>query len=141
MQLSNDTQKVVEILQEISNNSLRKPNDTGSILELGATYGKSELVNNLIFTGKSLWNISAKMKKVNPGQEGIEVLQKEITRLFSEFQSLLAEFKELADVDFNERLDSIYLAQTRGCLKNAIDLSFDLSCLKDLQSAGKRSSK
>lgn len=141
MQLSNDTLAVVNYLDEYTGGNLRKKNDIGAVIEICATYNEPELLNRIIFTGKSLWNIASKLRKVNPSADGIELLQKEVERCSTELSGYLSEIAGAADDDLKKRFDDIYLQLTRGAVKNLIDLGHDLAKFKDLQTILRQKSK
>lgn len=133
MIISEDTKAVVDYLNQYTNGNLRKKNDFESILEVCANYDNADTLNRLVFSGKSLWNIYSKMRKVNPNAEGIELLQKETERLCNEMSEFLREISEFADFELKSRFEDVYLARTRGAVKNLIDLAHDLAKFKDLQ--------
>lgn len=141
MQLSDDTLAVVNYLNEYTGGNLRKKNDVSVIMEICATYNEPELLNRLVFTGKSLWNIASKLRKVNPSADGIELLQKEVERCSTELSGYLSEIAEAADEELKKRFDDIYLQLTGGAVKNLIDLSHDLAKFKDLQTILRQKSK
>jgi hypothetical protein len=133
MQISDDTLAVVNYLNDFTSGNLRKKNDIEVIIEICASYNGAETLNRLIFASKSVWNISTKLRKVNPSADGIELLRKELERGCSEMTNYLKDIISLADKDLNDRFNDIYFLSTRGTIKNLIDLAHDLSQLKDLQ--------
>lgn len=138
MNISNDTQNVIKAIQYISGDSLRKPKDLAVIIELCATYDGSNTINNLIFTGKSVWNLQSKLKKSTSNDEGIMLLQKELYNNIDKMKKSLSEIIDNSDDKTKKRFNEIYLEDTKGTLKNLIDLSFDLSVFKELQNQTRR---
>lgn len=134
MHISDDTTAVVNYLDDYTKGNLRKKNDIASIFELCATFDGSEILNRLIFSGKSLWNISSKLKKVNSSTEGVGLLQKEVERCCNEMTGYLTQISSFGDDEIQKRFNDIYLQLTRGSVKNLIDLGHDLAKFKDLQS-------
>ncbi len=134
MQISKDTLSVVNYLDEYSNGSLRKKNDIATILELGASSNSAQLLNKLIFSAKSCWNLFNKIKKIDSGTDGFVLIEKEFNKTMIEIENHLNELLEYADDEIIERFEKIYLANTQGSAKNIVDLSYDLSVLKNLQS-------
>ncbi len=53
-------------------------------------------------------------------------------------KEIITEVIRNADDDSNKRFEDVYLADTKGTLKNLIDLSFDLSMFKELQNQLKK---
>jgi hypothetical protein len=138
MKISKDTEAVLNFLIEYSENNIRKLNDLGIILELCATYNEHELLNNLIFTSKSVWNLHRKIKKISPEQEGADLLKKELGRSLDTMRNMLIEvIKYSEEADIIKRFEEIYFAIQTGAMKNLIDLAHDFSIIKELQQKNK----
>lgn len=138
MELSKDTIAVLEFLDFTTGNNLRKRNDLGTILEIGAVKSAYSLVNKIIFTGKYLWNLHGLLKKTANDEEGRERLISEAT---ISTKSLKEDISELIDdvEDFDrKRFDVVYFAEGQGAYRNLIDLAHDLSKLKEVQNTLKR---
>ncbi len=133
MELSQDTQNVIQAIDEHSKGTLRKKNDIGFILELGASFGMINEVANLIFQGKIIWNLSKQLKKLDSTADGLNLIQREFENSLEDFRMNLMNLQSKADEMIFERFQTVYLDQTRGCVLNIIDLSHDFSKLKDLQ--------
>jgi hypothetical protein len=133
MIISEDTQRVVELLEEYAKNSLRKKNDFSLIMELGATHSLPDQILDLIFIGKVIWTLSATIKKAQPNSEGIELVQKEFEQNLDKIKTILTYLSQIAEQEDKERLEVTYLQMTRGCVLNIIDLSHDLAKFKNMQ--------
>ena len=132
MKISADTQSVIDFLQMVSDNGIRKPIDLATILEVGATYSQDKLVQSIIFTGKSIWNLS-KILTRSPDSAAIDKINREFRDNIDEMQNQLlkiTDFVEIADV---QRFNIVYLQKDLGSMRNIIDLAHDLSILKDAQ--------
>lgn len=140
MEISNDTMAVINYLDDFTKGNLRKKNDFSVILEICAAYDNADTLNRLVFTGKSLWNIYSKLRKVGSNTEGIELLQKETERCCNEMTVYLKDIISYSDEDLQKRFDDVYFQLTRGCVKNLIDLAHDLSKFKELQSLSRSQS-
>jgi len=130
MIISNDTLNVVDFLQNYSKNTLRKTKDIQIILEIGALKATPDHIQQIIFLGKSIWNLNKSLS--NPKDDNAN-LQRELENSFYQFQDLLRTL--LDDIDAPEVLDrfhTVYLQPNSGCFRNTIDLSHDLSILKEL---------
>jgi hypothetical protein len=141
MKISEDTERVLKYLDEYTGEKLRKRNDLGTILELGASHGLAEQINFLIFRGKSVWNISKKMWKVSPDDEGAQLLQKEMVRAVEEIKDVFEDIIGYAEDEDIKRFNDIYMPATRGALKNVVDICHDFAQLKNLQSDSIQSKK
>ncbi len=141
MIISEDTKSVVQFLNDYAKGGLRKMNDVEIIFELAATYNGADELNRLVFAGKSVWNISSKLKKIIHGTGGIDLLQKEMLRNVEDMKKWLRIIIEYGDNKSKERFDVVYFAETSGAIKNIIDLAHDLAVFKDIQSESRRSSQ
>jgi len=92
LKLSDDTLKVLDFLDNYSEGGIRKRNDIALLLEIAASFNLYELFNNIVFTGKSVWNLSKKMKKIDPNQEGADLVRKEFARQLEELKKYLYYF-------------------------------------------------
>lgn len=136
MYLSEDTVKVLEYLKNYSDNSLRKANDIGIILELGAVSGDSDLINKIIFSGKSIWNLHRTIQKqINSSNsnENVNQLQLELMNSISEIQNYIELLTRMTEELVAKRFVEVYLQDKRGSYLNIIDLSHDLAIFKQLQ--------
>ena len=138
MDISEDTQRVLNFLQDFCDGNLRKSNDIASLLEIAAINLKAKEMNDLIFTGASICLISQKIKKLKDNEEGTNQLAEELHRNINEISRLLQCFSSLAPTEIQKRIERIYLVNDYGSFLNIIDLSHDLSILKDLQNKLKR---
>ena len=130
MIISDDTLNVVNFLQNYSNNNLRKPKDIQFILEIGAIKAIPEHIQQIIFLGKSIWNLNKSLSKSNDANAN---LQRELENSFYQFQDLLRTLLDGIDSpEVSERFLLVYLQPNSGCFRNTIDLSHDLSILKEL---------
>lgn len=141
MKISEDTSRVLEFLNGLSEDRLRKANDMAVLMEIAATYDGAELFASLVFTGKSIWNLFQKIKKTTGADEGAELLQRELIRSITELRQMLSEIVSYGEEDDIKRFNEIYLPDTRGTMLNIIDLSHDLMQFKNMQSKSKEISK
>lgn len=139
MEISKDTQAVIEALDNFAEGSLRKKNDITYILEIGASYGFYEEISTFIFSGKVLWNLFKTIKKTTVDTETLIGVQKEFKNTLEVIRELILKFKEYGDEKFQKRLQDTYLEVTKGCVLNIVDLCHDFGKLKDMQSKYKNS--
>ncbi len=132
MKISDDTNKALEFLDYSSGGNLRKRSDIATILEIGATFGLGELVNDIIFYGAACWNLQQTLKRES-GRENEAKLRAQSDELAVQLAGLLASLAESGDDAARKRFSDIYLQATPGCRKNLLDLSHDLAHLKSLQ--------
>lgn len=133
MQLSDDTRAVIEYLEASIEGGLRKGNDVGTILELGASLGEAELFNKITRTGTATWKVYSTLRRVRPGDEGYRQLEEEFALQMNMLREQIATLVNHADDDTLRRFDDVYFGMTQGVIRNIVDLAHDLSKIKDLQ--------
>lgn len=133
MQLSPDTHAVLDYLDNAVEGGLRKKNDIGTLLELGATHDEHELFNTLTRIGKGLWNVYGTLRRTKPGGEGYSVLEREFGTLLNEMRENIASLVNHLDDEALKRYDEVYFGMSQGVIRNLVDLAHDLAKLKDLQ--------
>jgi|YNPMSStandDraft_1061717.scaffolds.fasta_scaffold00431_9 hypothetical protein len=132
MKISEDTQNVINFLDEFSPDGLRKRNDLAVILEITAQMNDYALANKIIFTGKSVYNLNRKFKKTQG--TGADLLQNQLLKSLDELVELLQKvIQNCNDEELKKRFEVTYFANSNGSLANLIDLAYDLSILKDVQ--------
>ncbi|HYF04057.1 MAG TPA: hypothetical protein VEC36_11810 [Patescibacteria group bacterium] len=139
MNFSPDTEAVLQFLDGTTNNNLRKRNDLGTILEVGAENDAFELVNSIIFTGSALWKLFNTLKKTGPNAEGYKVLETEFANVMNDLRAQLAEIAGFADEQTITRFENVYLGVNGGVIRNLTDLAHDLGALKSVQNDQKYS--
>lgn len=133
MDLSPDTENVLNYLDQASGGGLRKRNDMGVILELAAERGAHEELNALVFHGRHLHNLYSTLRKTQAGIEGYATLEHEFASSVETLRELLAKTLVDADEEQVKRFETQYYQTTRGSLRNLIDLAHDLGVLKAVQ--------
>ncbi len=131
MIISEDTKLVVEFMQAYSDNSIRKPADIEVLLEASAASMNSQLMNELIFTGKSVRNLHLKIKK---SQNTESLIETEFFKHIDRMKSIISSIIPSDDSEINKRFETTYLNDSRGAVLNLIDLAHDLTILKNIQS-------
>ncbi len=133
MAFSEDIQSILEALNEKSGHTLRKENDLGMLLESVANKLDHDLLNRLIFAGKSLWKISETLRRTGTSTDNTENLEKELLRHIEDLRTYIFQVMQDNQGAPMSRFTVTYLEASQGCIRNLIDLSHDLTVLKDLQ--------
>ncbi len=139
MNISEDTRRVIDFLEAYSESGLRKKNDLEVLLEISASRGDFAFANKLIFTGKSVFQLYKTSKK-SIGNSADSIKTQFISSI-EELRHLLRTAVDDADEQIKKRFDETYFVDTNGAVANLIDLSHDLSILKDLQTDRNQSIK
>lgn len=137
MPFSDDTEHVLDFLDQASGQGLRKRNDVGVLLELAAERGAHDEMNELIFHGRHLYSLYTTLRKTGPGAEGYQTLEREFAASVERVRDLIAKVLLDAPAENVERFDTQYYAATQGSLRNLIDLAHDLGVFKTVQNERK----
>lgn len=142
MDISHDTQQVLEFLDYFSGNTLRKRSDLAVLLELSASYDLSEQINELIFQGTYFKNLNQAIRKAVADPSALEKMEKEIRISFEKMKTqIFSIIENLDDPELIKRFHDLYFSNTQGCFRNMFDLSSDLSLLKEIQNTLKSNKK
>lgn len=133
MQISEDTLAVINSLHEAVEGGLRKRNDVAIVLEVAASTNSAELFNEITRTGTGAWKVYSTLRRVRGGDEGYRLLEEEFARQINALREQLADLLNTSDDETLKRFDETYFGMTQGVLRNLVDLSHDLRCIKDLQ--------
>ncbi len=137
MELSVDTENVLNYLEAFSEHVLRKRHDMGVLCELAARREAHEEMNPLIFRGTPLFKLFHTLRKAPPGSEGYQTLEKEFSSAIETIRDLLATLLIEADEEHIHRFETHYYAMTQGSLRNIVDLAHDLNIAKAVQNDNK----
>lgn len=137
MQLSADTENVLDFLEGFSEHGLRKRNDLGVLFELSAERQADEEMNGLLFHGTRLYNLYHTLRRAGSGGEGYDKLQGEFSDAVEQVRDLMARTLVEAEQEHIERFEGTYYGMTQGSLRNLVDLAHDLSVAKHVQNDSK----
>jgi hypothetical protein len=147
-EISEDTLNVVNTLKAYSQNGLRKEKDFKYILEYCVRNGDDTLIVSLLQAGAALRNLSVKLADSSLPDDAAVLVQKEFQSQLERFRDLIAGvragFGESQDMflkDLGDRMDEIYLDQTKGNVLNLIDLASDFYLFKTMQTEHRESRK
>ncbi len=141
MNISQDTEQVLEFLDYFSGNALRKRSDLAILLEISASYGFSEQMNELIFEGTYFRNLNQSIKKAATDPSAIGKMEREIISSFEKMKSqIFSIISNLDDKVIKKRFQDLYFANTQGSYRNMYDLASDLALLKEIQNTLKSKS-
>ncbi len=131
MELSEDTLAVIDFLEQLSEGGLRKKNDIGIILEISASSGNYQLVNQIVFCGKSVYNLYKTLKRAQDSSP--DAVQNQLLQSADELKALLDSAVPAEFATERKRFEVTYLSDTSGAFANIVDLSHDLSVFKEAQ--------
>lgn len=137
MEFSEDIQEVLQFLDGVTNNGLRKRQDFGMLLEIAARHEASEEFNSLVFAGKCCWNVYSSFRKLTPASEGYQTLEKEMASTIGALRAEVVFFAANAESAAERNLEQSYLGMGGAVAGNLLDLAHDLARFKDVQNQRK----
>ena len=130
MELSSETEAVINFLNDSVEGGLRKRNDVAIILELAMRADNAETFNAITLTGTGAWKVYGTLR---PGEEGYRLLEGEFARQLNSLREHIAQLMPDASDETLRRFDDVYFGMSQGVMRNLVDLSHDLAKIKDLQ--------
>lgn len=136
MILSDDTQAILDYL-ESTEVKLRKSNDFGALLEIGAQNGAADEMNAIILTGKNIWSVYGILKKTSSTDESYQQLEAEFMTEINTLRTAIVDYLASVTDEIFKRFEDTYLGMNQGTIRNIVDLAHDLAALKNLQNQAK----
>jgi hypothetical protein len=131
MQISEDTRNVINFLGEYSGNTLRSADELSYMMDILAGIGSYDLMNEIIFIGKSVYNLYLTINKSNDENNQLKFLESEFAKSYDELLKALNKVLQFTpDSDERDILDLLLSSENPVLI---INLAHDLSVLKDLQ--------
>lgn len=137
MPFSEQTEAVLQYFDHYTGHNVRKRNDIGIILETASTLDAANEFNNLVFSGKVVWNLYNTLRKAQSGQEGYQQVEHEFASHVQVLREELLFFVAQMNVDSAQRFTEVYLGTGQGTMRNLVDFAHDLARFKDLQQESK----
>jgi hypothetical protein len=131
MEISEDTQRVIDFLIDYSESTLRKTNDLAIILETAATHSLVDNLAELILSACSVYNLRLTIKK--QADSPSEALKKEMLKSYQFALDSIKKICEYFDEQSADRFNRTYLTGGDGALMNFIDLAYDFTVFKAAQ--------
>ena len=139
MEIGQDIVRLMEIMKDYSDNSLRKSQDIEIILELAAQSGDAESINLILLYSASLWNL---YKTIQRQSQNNEILQRELSKSALELSNAVKQITQSFDDNYTiSRFDQLYFGSEQGNIMNLIDLAHDFDIMKRIQTKAKFSKK
>lgn len=142
MDISKDTQNVVETVESFTEKLLQKKNDFSVVLELAVSNNQATVFSEAVFNGTAFYKLSRKLNKNDMSGADSRNFRNEFENYLELFKSNIKKIAEnLEDSELIERFEVTYFGLTRGCVLNLIDLAHDLSLFKEMQIHNKENKK
>lgn len=138
MTFSDDTNNVLDYLEGMSTEGLRKRNDVGFMLETAAELEADQVINDLAFHGSHFYSLYGMLRRSAGSAEGFAQLEREFHTGAETLRELIAGLLVGADEEHVERFNVTYYQMSQGSLRNLVDLAHDLTVLKGVQNDMKR---
>jgi len=142
MEISKDTQNVVDTIESFTGKQLQKKNDFSTVMELAVSNLIIEDYTSAIFNGTAFFKLSKKLNTIDPSDESAKNFKKEFENYLEQFKNNIQTItSELENEQLETRFQTTYFELTRGCVLNLIDLAHDFALFKEMQASNKDSRK
>ena len=124
MEISQDTNNVVNTVESFTGKQLLKKNDFSTILELAVTHNGIEPFTKALTDGTAFYKLSKKLNKIDPNDSSANNFKHEFERYLELFKAEISTIAAYLDEEqLKERFQKTYFELTRGCVLNLIDLA------------------
>lgn len=138
MEISKDTQNVVDTIESYTKKHLQKKNDFSAVMELAVTNLDIDEFSAAIFNGTAFFKLSKKLNSIDPNDESAKNFKVEFENYLELFKNNIVTItKNLEEENLIKRFQTTYFELTRGCVLNLIDLAHDFAIFKELQTSSK----
>jgi len=131
MELSTSTSALLDDLEALSGNGLRRRTDLGVLMEIALRGGSADLLGQLSFTAKFLSRTYGIMERIGRDATGYANLEHEFRVNTEKGRRLLTMLVSTAPLDVRHHVSTAYLAMRPESLQNFLSLCHDLSWYKN----------
>jgi hypothetical protein len=128
---SKETERFLEQLDVLSNNSLVYRKEVGTLLELSRAPDAREQLAGLAFAAKFCWSSYSIMKRIGPGAEGYDRLMSEFNENAVKSLGAISELMKHSSDEDRAHFDEIFFSNTQASLQARLDVYHDLSWIKN----------
>lgn len=131
MHIGADTTRLLAELDQLSGGRLKRREDLGILLELGAHADHRSALGDLGFSAKFLARAHGMMQRIGPGGEGYDRLSAEFSSHLEKVSMLLRSILRDAPDDVRSYFSTRYLSLTPEGLGGLLELCHDLGWYKN----------
>ena len=140
MEVSQETRRFVQDLDEYSSRRLKNRDDLAQIIELARTQRKLQVLDDIAFFGKSLWNTFNTMQRTGPAGEGYDKLSNLFNDNYEKVSTLIRTLVKEAPEDVKEHFKAKFFSPTHEGMSQMMNLIHDVSWLKNWEIDHKKTS-
>ena len=129
--LSTSTRELLEAVEALSANTLKRRNDLGILIGLAERNDARHTLDDLAFSAKFVVNVHGIMKRIGPGGEGYDKLGAEFSVHIEKATGLTGSLLASAPSSVQEQFAEAYFALTPAGLQNLLALFHDLAWYKN----------
>jgi len=133
MELHSSTTALLAVLDQLSGDTLTCREDLGILFDLAIRHGRLAALDELSFTAKFAHKTSGIMRRIGPGANGYDGLQRELGAGLGRIRVSLEALLANAPADVGRHFTDTYLALTPAALERLLALCHDVSWYKNRQ--------
>ncbi len=131
MRINERVNEYVDVVDEYSGNRMRRKHDVATLMQISEDGGYEQVFEDLIFQAKFLSKLFTVVKRTDPGTEAFPKLQYEFKEAVERVGTLVRAIVKESEETVKTRYTSEYFGMNHTCLNNLLDLSYDLSWIKN----------
>lgn len=141
VEISEETRRFVEDLDEYSSRRLKNRDDLAQVIELARTQQKKQVLDDIAFFAKSVWNTFNVMQRTGPAGEGYEKLSILFNENYENVSTLIRTLVKEAPEDVKEYFRAKFFPLTHEGMSEMLNLIHDVSWLKNWEIDHKEKSR
>ncbi|MFQ5797960.1 MAG: hypothetical protein ACE5H0_04600 [Bacteroidota bacterium] len=131
MRISEQTRRFVQELDEYSSRRLKNQEELAQIIELAQTQRKQQVLDDIAFFAKSLWNTFNVMQRTGPAGEGYDKLSILFNENYEKVSTLIRTLVKEAPEDVKDHFKVKFFSLTHEGMSQMMNLIHDVSWLKN----------
>lgn len=100
-------------------------------LTIASGLGRREMLADIIFLAKFLWNVYNLMQRIGPAEEGYPKLSAEFRDALEKFSTLIKTLIKESSEEMKEKFKTTFFSLSQESMSNLVQLASDLSWLKN----------
>lgn len=126
-----ETAELLSDVEQFAQRQLRYRSEISAFIDIATTHQQQKIFEDIIFLAKFLWNAYNLMQRIGPMGEGYSKLSGEFRDSLEKFSTLIKTLIKEGPEELKEKFKAMFFSMSSEHLNNLIQLSCDLSWLKN----------
>ena len=131
MTIAEQTQVSLNQLDEFSGHRIQNKHDLACLIEMARRTSQRQLLSDIAFSSKIVWNVHGVMKRSGPDSKGYDNLQTEFKKNIEKLVTLIKTLIREEPEEIKERFAARFLQMNQESMGAFLSLIHDLTWLKN----------